>query len=269
MEKSYSFNLKTILDNMSINGSSIRYGKQDGVDNIWKQIIGTEDQNERYKLVDLLIDKMEENAKANGFWRADEELKISFGIGTNAVHLDDRNVYYMLFDILKKLYELNQKQEEPLVDGSLFYNAIHNTIERYFGEYNGDSKLRLDLTSLDFETFKYPSVSILKGKGCAACVEKAAFAHNMWLLFGRESYYVGSTSSKFKHTNDNAHAFCIVRNKQGKLALYDQALENYGHLPDDTIDKILRGEPLVIDKPFKTYGIYANACNFGKEKCDE
>ena len=269
MIKSYSYNLKTNLDRMSIDGSSVRYGKQEGIEDVWREIISCEDQNERYARVDALIAKMEENTETNGFWCAAEELKISYGIGNNAVHLDDRSIYYSLFDILQQLCEMNKKRANPLTDGSLFYNAIHNTIEIYFGEYQGNEKLRLDLTEMDMEIFKYPSVSVLKGKNCAACVEKAALAQNMWLFFGRESHYVCSTSAKFKHTNATAHAFCIVRNTMGKLSLYDQALENYGHLPDDTIESILKGEPLVIDKPFETYGIYANACNFAKEKISE
>lgn len=269
MIKSYSYNLKTNLDRMSIDGSSVRYGKQEGIEDVWREIISCEDQNERHSRVDALIAKMEENTEANGFWRADEVLKIGFGISTNGLHLDDRSIYYMLFDVLKELEKMNKKLPKPLSDGSLFYNAIHNTIDMYFGEYNGNAKLRNTLTELDFETFEHPSVAVLKGKCCAQCSEKAALAQNMWLFFGRESHYVCSTSSKFNHCDDKAHAFCIVRNTMGKLSLYDQALENYGHLPDDTIESILKGEPLVIDKPFETYGIYANACNFAKEKISE
>ena len=48
--------------------------------------------------------------------------------------------------------------------------------------------------------------------------------------------------------------------------LYDAAMGNFGRVPGNPIESMLNGEPLVIGEPFKTHGIYANACNMEQVK---
>ena len=208
---------------------------------------------------------MESNSTSNGFWTQSDEIRITFGIGTNAIHLDDRNIYYNFFDNLSQLHKKNRNLEKPREEGTLAVESIHRTIENYFGAFNGNLDLRNQLTDLNFDTFEYPSISVLQGKGCGACVEKAAVAHNLWLLMGRESYYVSSTSAKFEHSNDEGHAFCIIRNSKGNFMLYDHAMNNFGPLQGNPIETLLSGQPLHIQAPFKNQGVYANACNLQGE----
>jgi hypothetical protein len=264
MEKSYSYIQKKTMDQMSINGTSIKYGKESNIDEYWRQIANCNDQSSRYEMIDQLLMIMENNAAQNGFWRADDEIRITFGIGSNAVHLDDKNIYYNFFDNLNYMYNKNNEFDVPLKDGAIALRSVFGTIENYFGAYNGDINLRHQLTDMNFDTFEYPSISVLKGKGCGACVEKAAVAHNLWLLMGRESYYVSSTSSKFENSNDEGHAFCIIKNSQDRYMLYDHAMNNFGPLSGEPIQTLLNGEPLVIKEPFKNQGVYANALNLEK-----
>lgn len=261
MEKCYSYIKRTTLDQMSINGTSVKYGKQEDVVGYWKIIIECDDENDRHLLIDDLLKKMQNNAAQNGFWKPEDEIRISFGIGTTAIHLDDTSIYYSFFDNLRMLYQHNQTESKPVDDGVVALSSIFRTIEQYFGSYNGNLALRGKLTALNPETCEYPSISILKGKGCGACVEKAAVAHNLWLLMGRESYYVASTSAQFEDVEDEGHAFCFIRNSKGNFMLYDHARNNFGKVRGNPIETVLNGEPLIIGEPFKNPGVYANACN--------
>ena len=261
MEKCYSYVQGKTLDQMSLNGTSIKYGKQEDIKDYWKQIVENDNQTARHFLVDRLLEKMQANCDKNGFWCPEEEIQTTFGIERNAVHLDDKNIYYTFFDTLRVLHDKNKQTQTPQQDGTLAVRSVFSTIENYFGKFNGNLDLRNQLTELNFETFEYPSISVLQNQGCGACVEKAAVAHNLWLLMGRESYYVSSTSSKFENSNDEGHAFCIIKNGEGGFMLYDHAMNNFGALQGDPIETLLSGQPLVIGEPFNNHGIYANACN--------
>ena len=265
MEKSYSYIQNKPLDQMSLNGTSIKYGQQPNLVGYWIKIVECENQDERRALIDKLLEEMESNSSENGFWTSNDDVRITFGFGTNSVRLDDKDIYYSFFENLRTLYLKSKAQGTEKKTSPMSFNSIFSTIENYFGPFNGNLALRSSLTELNFDTFEYPSVSVLKGKRCGACVEKAAIAHNLWLLLGMESYYVSSTSSKFEHSNDEGHAFCIIRNTKGQFMLYDQSMQNFGPLQGDPISTILSGEPFIIKEPFKNKGVYANACNLGKE----
>lgn len=266
MEKAYSYIQHQQIDAMSLNGTSIKYGKQPDIEDYWQQIIACDDKTQRHALIDGLVEKMSENSAQNGFWTPQQELRIVFGMQNNSIHVDDMNLYYYFFDNLKAFNDYNKASEQPMPDGAVMAKSILFTINNYFGPFNGDLGLRNQLTELNFDTFTYPSISVLRGKGVGACVEKAAVAHNLWLLGGRESYYVSSTSAKFEHSNDEGHAFCFMKNSAGEYMLYDAAMGNFGHVPGNPIESMLNGEPLVIGEPFKNHGIYANACNMEQVK---
>ena len=262
MEKSYSFTKREVLDRMSLKGTSIKYGKESKAIGRWKTIIEEKDDAVRNSMIDDFIEEMELNSENNGFWKSDDEIKITLGAGAdNAIRLNDKTLYYDFFKMLRHGYIKNNEKATPNSEGWLALHAIKNMIDFYFGSFNGDLKKREVLTTMDYDSFEFPSISVLKGAGCGACVEKSAVAHNLWLMLGRESYYVASASSKFPHSQDEGHAFCIIKNSNGNFMLFDHAMQNFGQLPGDPIDLLLSGNPLIIGEPFKNTGCYANALN--------
>lgn len=266
MEQCYSFIQHKRMDQMSIKGTSVRYGKEQTFGEEWRKIVEIEDREKRNQEIDKLLEAYQKNSQQNGFWSADDKVQITFGgFASNAILLDDKNLYYIFFDALRARIEHNKTQEKPMPEGSVIVNSIHATIEAYFGKFNGNMQLRDRLTQFDFMEEKIPSVASLMRKGCAACVEKAAVSHNLFLLAGKESYFVSSCSSQFPHSPDEGHAFTFIKNAKGNFMLYDQAMENYGPVKGDPIEAMLNGEPLIIDEPFKHHGVYANACNLELE----
>lgn len=270
MEQCYSFIQKKRMDQMSIKGTSVRYGKEQIFGDEWKKIVEIEDREKRNQEIDKLLENYQKNQQANGFWGFEDEVQITFGAGTaNMIVLDDKNLYYIFFDALKARLDHNKTLEKPIPEGKVVVNSIYATIEAYFGKYNGDMQLRENLTLYDFDNEKAPSIANLKRKGCAACVEKAAVSHNLFLLTGRESYFVSSCSCKFDFAPDQGHSFTFIKNQKGNFMLYDHALQNFGVVKGDPIETMLNGEPLVIGEPFSNQGVYANALNLESENIIE
>lgn len=268
MEKSYSFIINETIDQFSMNGTSIRYGKQPDISNKWKEIIAEGDEEKRNIIIDELISDMEENYDKNGFWRAEDEILINVGAfgGDNRFCLDDKSLYYDFFTCLKTQIEKNNASENPKNEGFITYKTIKSFLNEYFGEYNGDLRKRNELTDYDVETGECPSISLFKGAGCAACVERASVSHNLWLLMGRESYFVLSPSCMFETTPDEGHAFNIIKNSMDNFMLFDSTLHNFGQLPGNPIDDMLMGKPFVVKEPFLNKGCYANAKNLDLDK---
>ena len=266
MEQCYSFIQKKRMDQMSMKGTSVRYGKEQTFGEEWRKIVEIEDREKRNQEIDKLLENYQKNQQANGFWGQADPIQITFGIGTaNAIQLDDKNLYYVFFDALRARLEYNKTAEKPLPEGKIVVNSIYATIDAYFGKFNGDLELRDRLTQFDFEKTNAASVASLKRRGCAACVEKAAVSHNLFLLTGRESYFVSSCSCKFEQSPDQGHSFTFIKNQKGNFMLYDHAMQNFGVVLGDPIETMLNGEPLVIGEPFANQGVYANALNMETE----
>ena len=254
------------MDGWSMNGTSIRFGQATSVVEEWQKIIAIDEDAARQKAIDSLIDTLEADVETSGFFDASEQIMITRGAGAmQGIKLDDREVYYNFFDNLKTLYSTATDDKEK---NNVLPKAIKQTVDTYFGQYNGDEKSRLSFTTAEIDDdgeIIYPSVSVLKGKGLGACVEKSAMAHNMWLMLGRKSHYISSSSIHFKGISDEAHAFTIIQNGHGNYMLYDLALNNFGRLAGDPIKEMLKGEPLIVSEGFRNPGIYANACNIERE----
>ena len=266
MEQCYSFIQNKRMNQMSMMGTSVRFGKEQTFGEEWRKIVEIEDREERNQEIDKLLENYQSNSTQNGFWGQNDIVQITFGAGaSNSIMLDDKSLYYLFFDVLKENLDKNKALENPKNEGLIVVNSIYATINMYFGKYNGNLDLRDRLTSFDFEQEKMPSVAVLKGKGCAACVEKASVSHNLFLLTGRESYFVSSCSSKFEHSNDQGHSFTFIKNSKGNFMLFDHAMQNFGMVEGDPIEAMLNGEPLVIGEPFANQGVYANACNLELE----
>lgn len=177
-------------DESSLNSIFAQYGIEPGFEGLWEEIIKLDGPNAK-KRVDMLLERLQKNSKENGFFDANQPVIISYkGFGFK---LDDYNIYYMFFNNLKSLYESEEGRQNK---GSVVFNSIRQTIKDYFGgtiKYKCEEKA--SLTVLD-EKCEYPSISKQRNNGTASASEMSAIAHNLWLLVGKESFYINS--KKFK-----------------------------------------------------------------------
>ena len=230
----------------------IKYGQQDEIKDVWKQLITIDDINERRNKTNELIKAMEANSEKNGFFRNDEPIGIDPHGFNYGFTIDDPEIYHLFISMLKTLKEQYNTPEELLP----FYGTFH-TIQNYFGGMESDQDERLSLTSIiDFEV---PSISVLKGKNCSMCVERASVAHNLWLLTGAKSHYVYSMTPKFKDDDKNdAHAFCIIE-ENGIYKMFDHSMQVFQRLEGNPIETILNGELLKVTTQSGEEIIYANS----------
>lgn len=231
-------------------------GKIEGSENMWKDIILCEDDEKRVKMIDSYVKIA--SADSNGFFGLNDI--ISTGQGRGFV-LDDMNLYYEFFKNLKMYFDYNESLEFKHNEGSVLDNAIRKTINDYAG-LGCDREKRLQLTQstvTDDGDIKFPSIREQYKKGTLLCTEKASIAHNLWLLSGRTSYFCFTSSDTLsggEEFSNDMHNFTIIDNGHG-LTLYDVAMNNYCKLPEDTIEKTLQGQPLVVTK-VNNPGVYAD-----------
>jgi len=225
--------------------TQIRYGKEDGFADMWKKIISIDNSDDRKKQINKMLNLIENNKEDNGFISRDEVIEIN-KMG-NSFKIDDNELYYSFFEMLKLLKDNNPN--EP--DSRIVFHGIRNTIKNYFGGFGGNRKARMQLTSIeiDDDDIKIPSISAQKGKNCSLCVERASVAHNLWLLTGEKSHYVNSLDCNFggvgnEYSNDG-HAFCIVE-IEGVYKLFDPTMQVYQKLDGNPIDKMLKGESFAV-----------------------
>ena len=271
MEECYSANLKSRINGRSIavGSSNVRYGKQEGAREKFEAILKIENRDVRNHLIDEVLDEMGRNCNENGFFPDDYVVKVDAGNGGHSFKLDDRSIYYNFFDT----YKLMQDKYVDKSPNLLYRNAIINTVQNYFGEYNGNHELRQSLTEEkqvfyddkdDFE-FVSPSISKQKGLGCAQCVERASVAHNLFLLGGYESYYVHTSSVKFKDSDDKGHAFCFV-NFDDSFKMLDISMKRSPGFEkgENPVEDILNGKPFIVGED-----VYANYANLNEEISEE
>ncbi len=245
----------------------IRFGQEESIQDLWKQIIEIDDVKARHERIDKLLKLMEQNKEKNGFLGKTD--KVDCG-DSRGFLLDDKYLYYLFFDNLKTLN--NQNKDGKFSDGAVINSAIKATITSYAGGDKVNRELRLELTSPTIIDDKLivPSIKKQKGKNCFYCSERASIAHNFWLLTGTSSYFCWTDTDNFvgdKQSKNDAHHFTIVKH-DGKFKLYDLALNNFCLLEDDVIDKLLSGQGLIVG-PGKTVanpGVYAQNLESKLEK---
>lgn len=225
---------------------TIRYGIEEGLTNEWKEIINTKNEEEKKQKIDKLIEKLEENSEVNGFFKAQDKVSINIFCG---FRLDDKEIYYLFFKRLEKIYNLLLTKGKKDIDGFAIFSAIKETLTIYFGnDLKSAMRQRLNLTSIvanENDEFVPPSISILKNTGYAMCAEKSSVAHNLWLMCGKKCYYFTSKSVFVNEDNHDGHAFCVVE-YDNKFRIFDAALGNYGLLDCNPIETIKDNVPFKI-----------------------
>lgn len=147
-------------------------------------------------------------------------------------------------------------------------NLIYSFIVRYFG-LDGDEEKRQQIY---YKTnTQIPDISVLEGKNCAVCAERAALAQNLFSLLGYETYYIVG------NVNNYPHAFNVI-NVNGRYLLYDASkdvpvkvdgkITGYNYysavLSDEQVEKLFNGEIIetIGKRTYQSFGKY----NLGKTK---
>ena len=141
MEKVYSELGISALPNVKI-----RYGQENSIKDLWKNIIAISDAEKRKKCIDDLLDILQANENQNGFFGKSD--KVDCG-AAHCFLLDDKNLYYMFFDNLRELSK--QNVDGKVTDGSIINQAIKATIQQYAGGNGVNKALRWKLTELTGE----------------------------------------------------------------------------------------------------------------------
>ncbi|MBR4998403.1 MAG: hypothetical protein IKY10_00850 [Clostridia bacterium] len=224
----------------------IRYGVENGLRHEWKNIINIKDEEKRNQKIDDLIDRLEQNAEGNGFFKSQDKVAINIFSG---FRIDDKEIYYDFFKRLRKIYNLLLKSEKKEIEGFAIFSAIKESVQVYFGNDKKDAmRERMNLTAIvadENDNFIPPSIKVLKDSGCGMCVEKSSVAHNLWLMCGKTSYYVTSKAIYLGEGIDQGHAFCLVE-YDNKFRIFDAALGNYGLLDCNPIETIKDNVPFKV-----------------------
>lgn len=226
-----------ILDRKNSLDYDMQYGSDPSIKGKWKEIMLIDDRDQRNAAIDKLIDLMEANSENNGFISSDQELVIYPNLNCS-IYPDDREIYYMFFDNLKQMYNFYEGKNTSYI----YSEAIQMTLHDYFGDHKVDYQKRHDLTRIKEGPdgkMKNPSIKVLKGQDCAACVENSAISHNLWLIAGQESYFINNPMVK--------HTYNIVKIGGKTTLLYDYSRNSIGELHFDPIEKIRNNETVAID----------------------
>ncbi len=212
---------------------SMRYGKEEGINKLWREICQIDEKEVRNNKVDELVLRMVKNKDKNGFWGPEDVLVISH-LFMEQFKLDDMDIYHNFFSVL------NEKTKKDF-SFKTYAESIFKTVTDYFGKIPKDNKKRAELTAAFFDNndeFIVPSIKELKNKDSAACVEYAAISHNLWLLSGVESYFIKNLTIE--------HAFNIVHTNS-QYFMFDLVQGISKPIESDSIKKIENQEELVIN----------------------
>ena len=225
----------------------MQYGQQEGIQDQWKEIINQTNEVATKTQIDELIKTMENNSDNNGFFCANDDVAVD---SMNGFKLDDPELYYLFFENLKVMSNQLKQGDKIPTDGIIIFKSVEKTVKDYLGMPKRNAReQRIALTSVeitDDDEFIMPSIKKQRGQGTGLCTERAAIAHNLWLLAGKTSYFINTRQCELsgdqQYANDG-HAFCIVE-YDGKFRMCDFALNNCGLMQGNPIQSIKNGEAL-------------------------
>lgn len=253
------------IDKKQFAETKIYYGQQDNIASTIDKISSIEDPRKRNIEINTLLEHMEQNSSENSFLNSSTTIHIPQT--GNGFKLDDPNLYYLFFDVLKAL----KKKTPPYEESYLTLKAVITTIKIYFGGLNNNATIHDDLTYIKIDGATQdciiPSISNQKGKNCSSSVERASTAHNLWLLLGYKSYFIIAMNCSFTESQSSyigPHSFCIIE-QDNKFKLFDSSTGIYKKLEGNPIECILKGQPLTINTDNKNNYIYASGVDLTKE----
>ncbi len=138
-----------------------------------------------------------------GFIKSD--VSICFSMDYNPLACYTLGNYECIFEFFKKVRELNITSNGNLV------KYLSSFLDDYFGLYNGTDKRDEYLMKLGGNA----TIDCFRGKGLAACSERAAIANNILEMIGLRSIYVTGS------VNNIQHAFNVVINSKNSFLIVD------------------------------------------------
>lgn len=139
---------------------------------------------------------------------------VSRRVGMDGLRLDDDSIYLDLISNIKEFkvdpgwQDKSTRQFIPTV--------VNYTIAKYFGGWQGDDrkgqKFYMDHTTSDSESF---SMSELKNKSIAVCVERAAVAQNLQSFLGLQSEFATGECQLDPDQKPEFHAFNLISSDKG------------------------------------------------------
>lgn len=141
---------------------------------------------------------------------------------SEALRVDDTQLYVTFLKVI------DQVRKQPIWAGRAIRDvvaaALQETIGTYFGTFAGDEgtekrneEFYLELARRGkLSGVKHFSISELKEKGVAVCVEKSAAAQNLMAFKGLDSFIVFSSKCAIKGTaNESPHVYNIAHSDRG------------------------------------------------------
>jgi len=128
---------------------------------------------------------------------------------------DLSNAYRMIIE------ELQSNDNIDFFDAT---KLVFETIQKYFGntsEFNTRMEYFPDEDEVECEGKERGKISDLEGKNSAACVERAALAHNLMKMLGIDSTY--KASAILNGGEKEAHAYNLVK-YNGKAYIFDATI---------------------------------------------
>lgn len=138
-----------------------------------------------------------------GFIKNDVKIYPSMGYADSICYTLGTHDY--LLEFVKEIKKQNIKNKTDIL------KFLSSFLDGYFGLFCGVDDREQYIGSLG----GYISIDSFKGKGLAACSERAALANNILELFGIKSIYVTGM------VNGEQHAFNIIVNKKGVYHILD------------------------------------------------
>jgi hypothetical protein len=146
---------------------------------------------------------------------------------SEALRMDDTQLYVTFLKVIDEVRKQPQWVGRPLRD--VVAAAMQETMGVYFGTFAGDEGTEKRNEDFYLEMarrgklsgIKHFSISELKEKGVAVCVEKAAAAQNLMAFKGLDSFIVFSSKCAIKGVqNEPPHVYNIAHSDRG-FFLYD------------------------------------------------
>ena len=150
---------------------------------------------------------------SNDYIEEDREVIIEQGL------MDNISIFTgNLDDVYINLYEKIRNEDIERLDLNKIVQIVYQVVNEYFGE-KGNIEKRME-NLLDKDT-GISTLSELKGKNFAACVERAVLSQNLFKMLSINSTI--KQSSITNKGNEEGHAYNIIRSN-GKNYIYDSAL---------------------------------------------
>ena len=156
--------------------------------------------------------------------------------GSSPLVIDDKEIYCMLFENVKKFFNKEFKNENERIIA--LSKCVQKTVFDYIGIGRPDEVKRLIIFKTDNERDVDTSIKSFKNNFAGLCTERAAIAHNCFQMLGIESVF--ASEYIFLQGQKDLHAFNFFK-YDGQVYLYDLINTYYmkdKEMPDTILKKI-------------------------------